>query len=260
VPPQSEVVLEVQDIVSGYGDTPIVKGMSVTAWRGCISVLVGPNGAGKSTLMKTIMGLVRATSGTVAVGGDDVSSLLTHQRIRRGIGYVPQLANVFPSLTVRENLEMGAYSRRSGMGDKLDELLGLFPDLKPALPRRAGHLSGGQRNMLALARALVNEPRVLLVDEPTAGLSPKYENAVWEHLLTVREHGVGILAVEQNTRRALSHADRAYLLVLGECRMEGPGADLLADKDLVSLYIGQRPSHGGVKAMGIKEGNHKGEQ
>jgi branched-chain amino acid transport system ATP-binding protein len=146
------------------------------------------------------------------------------------------------------------------MGDKLDELLGLFPDLKPALPRRAGHLSGGQRNMLALARALVNEPSVLLVDEPTAGLSPKYENAVWEHLLTVREHGVGILAVEQNTRRALSHADRAYLLVLGECRMEGPGADLLADKDLVSLYIGQRPSHGGVKAMGIKEGNHKGEQ
>lgn len=234
-----DATLHVDAIVAGYGDAPIVKGVTLTAQHAQITVIVGPNGAGKSTLLKAIIGFVKPTSGSVNVLGEDVGSLAPFRRIRRGVGYVPQLENVFPSLTVRENLEMGGYVNSKDLSGRIEKIMALFPDLKPALRRPARTLSGGQRNMLALARGLMPDPKVLLVDEPTAGLSPKYEGGVWEHLLLIRETGVAVVVVEQNTRRALSHADHAFLLVLGECRREGTGTELLADEELVSLYIGQ---------------------
>jgi branched-chain amino acid transport system ATP-binding protein len=231
--------LEVDAIVAGYGDAAIVRGVSLQATSGQIAVIVGPNGAGKSTLMKAIVGLITPMSGAVRLGAEDITSLAPSERVRRGLGYVPQVDNVFPSLSVFENLEMGSYFVRGKVGDRVEELLELFPDLKPALRRPARTLSGGQRNMLALARGLMPRPNVLLVDEPTAGLSPRYEGAVWDHLIAIRDTGVGVIAVEQNTRRALSNADDAYLLVLGECRRRGSGQQLLADEELVSLYIGR---------------------
>ena len=183
-------ILEVDSIVAGYSDLPVVKGVSLAVWPAKISVIIGPNGSGKSTLMKAIVGLLRPMSGSVRIGGRNVVGLQTHELIRHGIGYVPQLVNVFPSLTVRENLEMGGYLRRKEVDGKIEEMVSLFPDLKPALSKSARTLSGGQRNMLALARGLMNDPTVLLVDEPTAGLAPKYEAAVWEHLLAIRSKGV----------------------------------------------------------------------
>jgi ABC-type branched-subunit amino acid transport system ATPase component len=236
-----ETVLAAHELVAGYGEAPIVKGVSIRADRAEITTIVGPNGAGKSTLLKTLVGFVKPTSGTISVLTRDVTAMAPHQRIRHGVGYVPQVENVFPSLTVRENLEMGGYMVRDPR-QRIDAVVSLFPDLGAAIKRPARTLSGGQRNMLALARGLMPEPQVLLVDEPTACLSPRYQGAVWDHLRTIRETGVAIVVVEQNTRRALSSADRAYLLVLGECRREGTGAELLADEELVALYIGQAAS------------------
>lgn len=234
----SSVVLAVRGLTAGYGGPPIIQDVSIEACSGAITALIGPNGAGKSTLLKAIAGVIRSSAGQVSIMDDVVSGLPPEKMARRGMAYVPQVANVFPSLSVTENLEMGGYTYRGSLKDRIEEMFTLFPDLRAAAKRPAGTLSGGQRNMLALARGLMSKPKVLLIDEPTAGLSPRYEAAVWDHVLTVRDTGVAVVVVEQNTRRTLSHSDQAYLLTLGRIRLEGSGEQLLQDEEVVKLYIG----------------------
>ncbi len=233
-----EPYLVINDLTAGYGGPPIIEEISLEARPGAITAIVGPNGAGKSTLMKAIAGVVRPSSGEVKVCGQVTTGLTADKLVRRGMAYVPQVANVFPSLTVVENLEMGAYNRKSGVRERIEELYKLFPDLRPAARRPARTLSGGQRNMLAMARGLMSDPKVLLVDEPTAGMAPKFEAAVWQHIVQVRQTGVAVVVVEQNTRRTLTHADWAYVLVLGRNRLSGSPTQLLNDEEVVALYIG----------------------
>jgi ABC-type branched-subunit amino acid transport system ATPase component len=231
-------VLAVEGIVAGYGGGDIVKNVGLTVAEREIAVLLGPNGAGKSTLLKAIMGLVPRTAGRVVLRGTDVSQWVTERLITNGLAYVPQLRNVFPALTVIENLEMGGYSMRSGVRERAAAMLELFPNLRAAHRRAASTLSGGERNMLALARGLMPGPTALLVDEPTAGLSPQYEEVVWNQLELIRKTGVAILVVEQNVATALEHADTAYVLVLGQTRLQGSAAELQDSAELTSLYIG----------------------
>jgi branched-chain amino acid transport system ATP-binding protein len=237
-PVADEPYLVIKDLTAGYGGPPIIEGVTIEARAASITAIVGPNGAGKSTLMKTIAGVIKPSSGEIHICGQAATGLTADKLVRRGMAYVPQVANVFPSLTVYENLEMGAYTSRSGVKARIEELYELFPDLRRAARRPARTLSGGQRNMLAMARGLMSRPKVLLVDEPTAGMAPKFETAVWEHIIQVRQTGVAVVVVEQNTRRTLSHADWAYVLVLGKNRLSGPPAQLLNDEEVVSLYIG----------------------
>jgi ABC-type branched-subunit amino acid transport system ATPase component len=233
------VVLRAAGITAGYGGPPIIEDVSLTVLAGRITAIVGPNGAGKSTLLKAISGVLKPSRGDVWVQDIKTTALAPERLVRRGLGYVPQVSNVFPDLTVRENMEMGAYTRRRGVPARIDELCELFPDLSKALRRRAGMLSGGQRSMLALARALMLEPAVLLLDEPSAGLAPLLQGAVWEQIEKIAATGVGICVVEQNTRRTLRHAHWAYILVLGRNRLDGPAADLLHDENVVELYVGR---------------------
>ena len=237
--PAAAAILDVQAITAGYGGPPIISDVSLRAARGKLTALVGPNGAGKSTFIKVVAGLIKPTEGRVTLDGTDVTGVPAQLLVRRGISYVPQVSNVFPTLTVLENLEMGAYTRRHGVKQKIDELCGMFPDLHPALKRQARTLSGGQRTMLAIARGLMLDPHVLLLDEPTAGLAPKFIDAVWEQVLTVRKLNVAVLIVEQNTRRTLTHADWAYVMVLGRNALGGTGKQLLDDPEVVNLYIGK---------------------
>ncbi|MDX6393222.1 MAG: branched-chain amino acid transport system ATP-binding protein [Streptosporangiaceae bacterium] len=233
-----EPYLVINDLTAGYGGPPIIDGISLEARPGAITAIVGPNGAGKSTLMKAIAGVVRPSRGEIKVCGQVTTGLSADKLVRHGMAYVPQVANVFPSLTVVENLEMGAYNRKSGVRERIEELYELFPDLRPAARRPARTLSGGQRNMLAMARGLMSDPKVLLVDEPTAGMAPKFEAAVWQHIVQIRQTGVAVVVVEQNTRRTLTHADWAYVLVLGRNRLSGSPTQLLNDEEVVALYIG----------------------
>ncbi|HUZ69288.1 MAG TPA: ABC transporter ATP-binding protein [Candidatus Saccharimonadales bacterium] len=232
-------VLVVEGLTAGYNSVPIVKNVKLVARAGEITVLVGPNGAGKSTLLKAVAGVIRPTDGHVMLRGVDVTRQPANRLVQQGLAYVPQLANVFPSLTVMENLEMGGFVRRHGVKEKAEALCQLFPDLRMALKRTARTLSGGQRNMLALARALMVDPAVLLVDEPTAGLSPRYEHVVWEHIHSIKNTGVAVVLVEQNTRRALAECDWGYVLVVGENRLDGPGRDILNNHEIGELYIGK---------------------
>ncbi|HSP65783.1 MAG TPA: ABC transporter ATP-binding protein [Candidatus Deferrimicrobium sp.] len=236
--PLTVAALDVNGLTAGYGGPPIVENVHVRAHRGAITAIVGPNGAGKSTLLKAIAGVIRPKAGTVAVEGTDVTGLPSEKLVRRGIAYVPQVANVFPQLTVHENLEMGGYSRRHGVEDRADELYQLFPDLKLAHRRRAETLSGGQRTMLAMARGLMVDPAVLILDEPSAGLSPKFQTAVWERVEQVRATNVAVVVVEQNTRETLRHAQWAYVMVLGQNRLDGAGKALLHNDEVVRLYVG----------------------
>ncbi len=230
--------LSAEEVVVGYGGAPIVRGASLSVAPGALACVVGPNGAGKSTLLKALAGELRLEGGAIRVLGQDVSRLPTEQRVTRGLGYVPQVANVFATLTVHENLLVGAYGRRTAVKSRVDAVCELFPDLRAALGRPAGTLSGGQRSMLALSRALMPEPRLLLLDEPTAGLAPLVEEQVWQHILTVREQGISVLVVEQNTRRALSHSEWAYVMVNGEVAAQGAGPELLGRRELVDMYLG----------------------
>jgi ABC-type branched-subunit amino acid transport system ATPase component len=237
--PASVAALVVQGLTAGYGGPPIVDGVSVEARSGAVTAIVGPNGAGKSTLLKAIAGLIRPTAGRVFVNGREVTGSPAERLVRMGIAYVPQVSNVFPDLTVRENLEMGGYIRTSGVRERVEELFGLFPDLLEAARRRASTLSGGQRTMLAMARGLMVDPAVLILDEPSAGLSPKFQSLVWERIEQISATGVAVLVVEQNTRETLRHARWAYVLVLGRNRLEGSGRELLDDDEMVDLYIGR---------------------
>lgn len=236
--PAARATLAVRGLTAGYGGPPVIEDVDFDAESGKITALVGPNGAGKSTLLKAVAGMLRPSGGRVRLNGADVTGQLVEQLVRRGVAYVPQAANIFPGLSVLENLEMGGYVRPSGVRERVEQLLTLFPDLKPALRRPARTLSGGQRSMLAMARGLMVDPSVLLLDEPCAGLSPAFQAEVWKHLHKVRETGVAVVVVGQNTRGTLTHADWAYVIVLGKNRLQGSGRDLLCDQKVVDLYIG----------------------
>jgi branched-chain amino acid transport system ATP-binding protein len=232
-------VLEVQEVEGGYGHAKILNSVSIKLKKGQIVSVVGPNGAGKSTLMKAIFGLVHVTSGRVFLEGKAITNMLPEALVKLGMAYVPQINNVFPSLSVMENLEMGAYIRRDNYRKRIEEMFALFPDLRDRPHRPAGQLSGGQRNMLAMARALMLDTRVLLLDEPTAGLAPKVTLSVWERSQSIRDSGVAVLVVEQNTRMALERSDYGYVLVTGHNRFEGPGSELIESKEVANLYLGQ---------------------
>ncbi len=234
-----EAALRVEGITAGYGGPPIIDQVSLKARRGTITAIVGPNGAGKSTLLKAVAGLIRPTAGRVFVAGKEITGQPAETLVRRGIAYVPQVANVFPDLTVRENLDMGGYVRKSGVRERIEQLFVLFPDLKAAAHRRAGTLSGGQRTMLALARGLMVDPAVLILDEPSVGLSPRFQGLIWERIEQIRSSNVAVVIVEQNTRETLRHAQWAYVLVLGRNRLEGTGRDLLENDEVVDLYVGR---------------------
>lgn len=234
-----EVVLNAEGLTAGYGGPPIIEDLSLTVHAGKITAIVGPNGAGKSTLLKTLSGLLRASRGNVYVRGRKTTNIPPEKLVKRGLGYVPQVSNVFPDLTVRENLEMGAYTHRRGVDARIGEICELFPDLGVAMRRRAAVLSGGQRSMLAMARALMVKPAVMLLDEPSAGLSPLLQDKLWEQIEKIAATGVGICVVEQNTRRTLRHAHWGYILVLGRNRLDGPARELLHDDTVVELYVGR---------------------
>jgi ABC-type branched-subunit amino acid transport system ATPase component len=231
--------LEFRDVTLGYDRHPAVHHLSGEVASGALLAVVGPNGAGKSTLLKAISGVIKATSGHVFVLDQETTNLPPEKLVRRKLAYVPQVANTFPDLTVRENLEMGGYTRKHGVGQRIDELGGLFPDLKKSLRRKAGALSGGQRSMLAMARGLMLDPEVMLLDEPSAGLSPILQSALWEQIEKVATTGVGICVVEQNTRQSLRHAQWGYVMVLGKNRLDGPAEKLLHDEEVIDLYVGR---------------------
>jgi ABC-type branched-subunit amino acid transport system ATPase component len=233
------VALNVQGLTAGYGGPPIIDQVSLMARRGAITAIVGPNGAGKSTLLKAVAGLIRPTAGKVFVEGKEVTGQQPERLVRRGIAYVPQVANIFPDLTVRENLDMGGYVRRSGVRERIEQLFILFPDLKVSAHRHASTLSGGQRTMLALARGLMIDPAILILDEPSAGLAPRFQGLIWERIEQIRSTNVAVLIVEQNTRKTLLHAQWAYVLVLGRNRLEGTGRELLTNDEIIDLYVGR---------------------
>lgn len=230
--------LSAEGIIAGYGRAPIVHGVSIAVESGSMVAIVGPNGAGKSTLAKAISGVISTMAGRVKVGDTDISGLPAHQIVSRGLAYVPQNQNVFPSLTVVENLEMGAYTRKDNVAARIRDVLDIFPDLHAATKKRAGVLSGGQQNMLALARALMLDPKIVLLDEPTAGLSPHYTQVVWDQIGRIRQVGIAALVVEQNVDRALRNADFVYVMVAGANRVEGPAKEV-AQQDLASIFLGQ---------------------
>lgn len=240
MPESPRLVLAVEGIVAGYlADVPILDGVDVSVQQGEIVTVVGPNGAGKSTLVKAVIGLLKPWSGRVLLHGDDVTGWKPHAVVARGVGYVAQRENVFGSMTVVENLELGALALRAGMpGERLEAMYELFPRLKERRRQVAGTLSGGERQMLALARALMASPDVLLLDEPSAGLSPVAVELIFEKIAEINRSGVAVLMVEQNARRALAMSHRGYVLDTGRNRFEGPGPELLANPEVVDLYLG----------------------
>jgi len=237
--PPAGPVLRAEGVCAGYGGPPVISDVSITVHAGKVAAVVGPNGAGKSTLLKAMAGVLRASRGEVFVRGAKTTNMAPEKLAKRGLGYVPQVSNIFGDLTVKENLEMGGFTRRSGVSQRIDELCELFPDLGRSLRRRAAMLSGGQRSMLAMGRALMLEPAVMLLDEPSAGLSPLLQGTLWEQIEKVAATGVGICVVEQNTRLTLRHAHWGYILVLGRNRLDGPAHELLHDDSVVELYVGR---------------------
>ncbi|MGI9310692.1 MAG: ABC transporter ATP-binding protein [bacterium] len=227
-----------EDMTGGYGDADIIKGCTVGVDRGEIAVIVGPNGAGKSTAMKAMLGLLNLRRGRVLLDGEDISAVAPQARVARGIAFVPQTANVFVNLTVQENLEMGAYLRRDDCDETMRQVFALFPALTNKRGQAAGELSGGQRQQVAVGRALMTAPSVLMLDEPTAGVSPIVMDELFERILEVRDTGVGVLMVEQNARQALAIADRGYVLVVGENRHTDTGAALLANPEVRRSFLG----------------------
>ncbi|MCJ7811040.1 MAG: ABC transporter ATP-binding protein [Dehalococcoidia bacterium] len=231
-------VLEARDVVSGYGEVEILHGVSIKVEEGEIVTIIGPNGAGKSTLLKTIFGLLPCKRGAVFFHGENVTGHSPQALVRKGMSYVPQSDNVFPSLTVQENLEMGAFIRRDNYRAKIEEVLALFPDVVERRHTRAGKLSGGQRQMLALGRALMLEPRVLLLDEPSASLAPNMVQLVFAKIQDINRSGVSIVMVEQNARQSLKLSHRGYVLAMGQNRLEGSGPSLLESEEVGRLYLG----------------------
>ncbi len=233
------LALEAIGLVAGYGEAEILHDVSIKVEDGEMVAVIGPNGAGKSTLLKAIFGLLPARAGTIRLGSEDVTNHTPDRIVAAGMSYVPQIENVFPSLSINENLEMGAYLRRDGVADRLEHVYEMFPDLTSRRRDAAGKLSGGQRQMLALARALMLDPTVLLLDEPSAGLSPKMVHTIFEKILEINEAGTAVLLVEQNAREALSFSNRGYVLVGGENRLEGDAKGLIENEEVGRLYLGK---------------------
>lgn len=231
-------VLETRSICSGYGQTKILHHVSIRLEPGEVVSLIGPNGAGKSTLLKTIFGLLVPTAGSVYFRGSDITGMRPDKIVRLGMCYVPQTGNTFPSLTVLENLEMGAYARSDDYTASLQEVYRMLPLLKEKRKRRVRTLSGGERQMVAIGRALMLDPRVLLLDEPTAGLAPRVANEILDKIQRIKEVGMSILIVEQNAIGALEISDRGYVLSMGEKRYEDTGKGILSNPEIRALYLG----------------------
>ena len=231
-------LLEVQDVVAGYGDHEILRGLSLRVEPGEIVAIIGPNGAGKSTLLKTIAGLLRALRGVVRFRDRDLAGVEPAAIIAGGLCYVPQEANVFASLSVGENLIVGAYTSPGAAARRTEAVFELFPVLRERRRARAGNLSGGERQMLALAMALMTEPALLLLDEPSAGLAPGLQRLTFERVREINGRGVGVVLVEQNARAALALCHRGYVLTMGQTRAEGSGRALLEDPEIRHLYLG----------------------
>ncbi len=231
-------VLELDEVIGGYGETQILHGVSIRVEPGEIVAIIGPNGAGKSTAMKAVFGLLRLSGGKVRLDGIDITNTPPDQVVKKGVCYVPQTSNIFPTLTVEENLEMGAYVRNDDIRPRLAEIYEMFPPLLEKRRQVAGTLSGGQRQMVAMGKALMLEPKILLVDEPTAGLSPKFRGEIFTIIKTINAAGTPILMVEQNAKQALSIAARGYILVDGRNRLEDTGPNLLANQEVGEMFLG----------------------
>ncbi|NKB77310.1 MAG: ATP-binding cassette domain-containing protein [Gammaproteobacteria bacterium] len=227
-----------ENMSGGYGGADILKGCTVGVEKGEIAVIVGPNGAGKSTAMKAILGMLSLREGRVMLNGKNITEMSPQARVAEGIAFVPQTNNVFVSMTVEENLEMGAYLRNDGISETMEQIYTLFPILKEKRRQAAGELSGGQRQQVAVGRALMTQPSVLMLDEPTAGVSPIVMDELFDRILEVRQTGVAVLMVEQNARQALEIADKGYVLVVGENRYTDTGVNLLANPDVRKSFLG----------------------
>ena len=236
---ESSIVLHAQELVAGYvPEVNILNGCDLEVRAGEFVGIIGPNGAGKSTLLKAILGLCKIRSGTISLNGQDITGRKAHELVPLGVGYVPQTKNVFPSLTVKENLEMGCFLKPSVFKDRFAYVAEMFPKLADRAAQRAGALSGGERQMVAMGRALMLEPKVLLLDEPSAGLSPALQDEVFVQCRTINSSGVAILMVEQNARRCLQVVNRGYVLDQGRNAYTGTGRELLGDPNVIELYLG----------------------
>ena len=226
------------NLTAGYGGVDIIKNITLEVKQGEIAVIVGPNGAGKSTAMKALLGMLKLTDGSVSFAEDDISNMLPQDRVNLGIAFVPQTNNVFTGMSVEENLEMGGFIRTDDIHHTIDDIYNLFPVLKEKRNQNAGELSGGQRQQVAFGRALMTKPKILMLDEPTAGVSPIVMDELFSRIIEVGKTGVGILMVEQNAKQALSIADRGYVLVNGKNSREGSGQDLLNNPEVRKSFLG----------------------
>ena len=233
------LVLDLRDLTAGYlPGVNILNNCSVSAGKGELIGIIGPNGAGKSTLLKAIFGQVKIRGGEILLNGEDITGLKANKLVARGVGYVPQNNNIFPTLTIQENLEMGLFQNPKAFDERLEFVTSIFGELKKRLKQRAGSLSGGERQMVAMSRALMMEPHVLLLDEPSAGLSPVRQDEAFIRVSEINKAGVTILMVEQNARRCLQICDRGYVLDQGKDAYTGTGRELLTDPKVISLYLG----------------------
>jgi len=231
-------LLRAEGVTSGYGDMEVLREVSIEVDEGQIVSIIGPNGAGKSTLMKTIFGLLRPWKGRIIFQGEEISGLAPDRIVQKGMCYVPQVENVFPSLTVEENLEMGAFILDGDITDRKERVYQLFPLLRERRRQRVGKMSGGERQMVAMGRALMLDPKLLLLDEPSAGLAPKLVDMIFERIIDINKQGVAIIMVEQNARKSLQIADRGYVLANGQNKFEGTGRELLENPEVGRLYLG----------------------
>ena len=236
----SQPILELRNLYAGYGETEILHDINMFVGSHEIVAIIGPNGAGKSTAIKAILGLLNIRGGEIVLDGVAITNTPPEVAVTKGISYVPQTHNVFVNLSVQENLEMGAWTIRDGIEKRLEKMYELFPDLSEKRKQAAGSLSGGQRQMVAMAKALMVDSKVLLLDEPTAGLSPKYRGEIFDTILKINATGVPIFIVEQNAKQALGIANRGYVLVDGSNRFTGTGAELLADREVARMFLGGR--------------------